>query len=776
MTRYVVAMATLVPLLVSAGTSIYLVPGWNLVGNSDSMPIQVAGSLSDKTRITSVWKWNKNTNKWAFYSPLISDSTALAAYASGKSYDVLAQIDPKEGFWVNASAVAAITGDPMAVPPEPGSAAAALVGTDLANGWNLVASADNKNPSQINTNLSTELSTYGKAMVTAWGWDATTSSWKFFAPSLEAQGASALSNYIAGKTYRNFAVAPASTDGFWVNVAASSGGGGTSQTPLEAAKAFIGTLRSNAMALNATDLSLQTELQAASTDLKNRMMPVVDSNLDGMNLAWLGLQFWNEVMNNPNAPFVPGKTFYDTSNPFLFSPKPIGGCTLYSYISIDLFTVATSKLDAKYVGCSTPETMMSINYIAPTDVNGLPTSCSVAGDWCGTYWSTRVRLAPDAADINKFAMYTQTRESRRLISAPGYFYYDSALGNTVAGLATCPAGITCQYGTPQIAVKTNYGATFPGNAASLTTTRDLAGKINSVSLTGELAPGFAIQRSPAWVYDPVNMMWLYRQNSVAVVLGDKHNVALTASLSQSSGVDKVAFSGTMNLIKNGVNETDIELGVGSYVLARPNDFGIPGFPVSYTARDGSQEMLLKLKGGSSLSRFSGDVKVAAFQSDASGTTYLPTQVTFAGSVQRNGVSFFDGTIAAELLNQETFNAQMANSSINVQAERVGVVGNVVIPNRPVINVILGMTSKLAGGLADSALLSGQYAQGTSIVNVSGSGSGMYKVITLESPNGVKLVLDKSQLIQPITYRGTLVGEYSTATKMVTYIDNTYEQF
>ena len=31
--------------------------------------------------------------------------------------------------------------------------------------------------------------------------------------------------------------------------------------------------------------------------------------------------------------------------------------------------------------------------------------------------------------------------------------------------------------------------------------------------------------------------------------------------------------------------------------------------------------------------------------DASGTSYQPTRVSFAGGVQRNGVSFFDGTVS-----------------------------------------------------------------------------------------------------------------------------------
>lgn len=250
---------------------------------------------------------------------------------------------------------------------------------------------------------------------------------------------------------------------------------------------------------------------------------------------------------------------------------------------------------------------------------------------------------------------------------------------------------------------------------------------------------------------------------------------LSAAMSQVNGVDKIDFSGTIALIKNSLPETNIELGTGSYILARPSSLGYVGGPVSYTAQNGSQEMLLKLKGGSATSSFTGDIKVGAFKSDASGNTYQPTQVSFVGSVRRNGVSFFDGTILSESLNYSSFNAQMPPSSINVLAGRVGFVGNVIIPNRPALNVTLGITSKMAGGPADASLMSGQYAQGNSIVNVSGYNSGLTNVVTLESPGGVKLVIDRSKLVYPLTKSGTLVGEYSTLTGVLTYTDSSYEQ-
>jgi len=404
-------------------------------------------------------------------------------------------------------------------------------------------------------------------------------------------------------------VAPAATDGFWVNVA-PGGTTGTGLSPLYAAKDFVSTLRSNAMALDAADLSLQTELQAVSNDLKTRMVPVVDSNLDTLNLAWLAVQFWNDVVKNPNVPFVSNKTFYDNSNPY-WQPV-IGSCEFYMDTNYAVF--ASSKDEAKYIACRTEASQMNFNYIYPTDVDGQMKDCTAVGELCGTSWTTRVRLNPDQTDADKFTLYTQTRESKELALAFGYSFWDYIQGKTISGLSSCPSGQSCYVSVlAKTFSNTNFGAAFPGNASTLTATRDTNNQINSVSLTGELSPGFNMTRNPVSGYDPVTMQWFYKPNQVVIVLGDKHNVALSAALSQVNGTDKIDLTGTIALIKNGLPETNIELGTGSYILARPSSLGYVGAPVSYTAQNGSQEMLLKLKGGSATSNFTGDIKVGAFR-------------------------------------------------------------------------------------------------------------------------------------------------------------------
>jgi hypothetical protein len=192
-----------------AQVTLNLTTGWSLLGNSSAAFIDVAATFKDATKITTVWKWNTAGSKWAFYAPSMTPS-ALATYAQGKGYDVLTSIASKEGFWVNASTAVALTG--------PAASGVTLVASDLQPSWNLVGSADNKTPSQLNQALGSSLNAAGKVIVTAWAWDAPSANWKFFAPALEAQGGTALADYITSKGYLTFSTALSAADGFWLNV------------------------------------------------------------------------------------------------------------------------------------------------------------------------------------------------------------------------------------------------------------------------------------------------------------------------------------------------------------------------------------------------------------------------------------------------------------------------------------------------------------------------------------------------------------------------------
>lgn len=187
----------------TAGRTLYLVPGWNLVGNSVNAPLEVAASLTDTSKVSSVWKWLPASSKWAFYTPLLTGQ-ALSDYAASRNYDVLTTINAGEGFWVNAKAAfSVLLPDASAVP-------AASIQSSLVTGWNLVTSGETKSPGDFD-------------VTSLWAWDANQPAWYFYAPSMNTSGE--LAAYIQSKGYSDFATIGKKLTqgvGFWANKADTS--------------------------------------------------------------------------------------------------------------------------------------------------------------------------------------------------------------------------------------------------------------------------------------------------------------------------------------------------------------------------------------------------------------------------------------------------------------------------------------------------------------------------------------------------------------------------
>ena len=195
------------------GVALRVVPGWNLLGNPVNQSIAVATQFGDTTQVNSVWKWDSTAAKWQFYTPALS-ATELQSYAASQGYAVLSEIQAGDGFWVNAKVQAdlgTVTG-----------AAINLRQSSLATGWNLMATASAITPQDFNLSLSTTPPTAGQVPVnltSLWAWDAVQSRWYFYAPSLQAQGGNALTDYVNSQNYADF-LATGKTlgqgQGFWV--------------------------------------------------------------------------------------------------------------------------------------------------------------------------------------------------------------------------------------------------------------------------------------------------------------------------------------------------------------------------------------------------------------------------------------------------------------------------------------------------------------------------------------------------------------------------------
>lgn len=182
--------------------------GWNLLGNATTSILNASALFADASPVVSVWKWSAVGQRWSLYSPTISP-TQLRAYAAASGYDVLESIAAGEGFWVNASSDGLLMmpgGAPFAISSLPPSTA--------AGGWHLRAVADTIDPARV-------ANAVGSSVRAIWAWNAIRQQWMFYAPELQAQGGSALSDYIQAHGYLDFRAANSSFGygvGFWIQM------------------------------------------------------------------------------------------------------------------------------------------------------------------------------------------------------------------------------------------------------------------------------------------------------------------------------------------------------------------------------------------------------------------------------------------------------------------------------------------------------------------------------------------------------------------------------
>ena len=186
-----------------------LVTGWNLTGSGLNAPAQVARVFGDAAKVESVWRWVSATQRWSVYLPALSP-LELAAFAAGRSYDVLSTLEAGDGFWVRAK-------EPLTVAmPRAEPIRAAQLAGRLRKGWNLLALGAADTPQQVQAAAGQAVS-----MESLWAWDAQLGTWFFYAPSLDVMGGSALTDYIRTQGFRDFTGSGKALSigvGFWVKV------------------------------------------------------------------------------------------------------------------------------------------------------------------------------------------------------------------------------------------------------------------------------------------------------------------------------------------------------------------------------------------------------------------------------------------------------------------------------------------------------------------------------------------------------------------------------
>ena len=335
-----------------------VVSGWNLLGNTGATAIDATSlpELFDATKVTSLWKWNSQTSSWVFYAPSLSKDGTLAAYASGKGYQVLSGIAPGEGFWVNAAQPFTLSRTGIA---EYGFGASSLV-----KGWNLVATGEALSPAQLDTRLGGIAA--AASFTTMWAWNSTDSKWYFYAPSLAANDT--LAAYIENKGYRDFGTLTTGNGlGFWLNsnVAAPQFGGiilsavnNTDQVTIAWLDAKDGTTPPSQIKYN-IHLSATPDFTPTSANLYQSVTGVKQAAITGLTAGTsyniLVLAVNNEGYASSGRKYVSVTTMTD---PFIFSSTT----PLFDAQSNGLVPPAVAGWEIRYpyTGTEIPPTVGSI--------------------------------------------------------------------------------------------------------------------------------------------------------------------------------------------------------------------------------------------------------------------------------------------------------------------------------------------------------------------------------------------------------------------------------
>ena len=498
------------------------------------------------------------------------------------------------------------------------------------------------------------------------------------------------------------------------------------------AKVLMGTLRSNAKALDATDLSLQTELTKVNVDMTDGVFPVVDSTTEMLRTAAFGV----DLLKAAQA----GSTTFEQART---NTHYYAGC---SVTVADFSRTARNREEAQAVMCSSYQ------------VRNFNQFDSRTGQTTTWRWRHRLQIRPQA-DGSSFEMKTTTRREYQEWVPNGNsgswrntFENDRDNAGKPKGTNGQPIDYSVRQGDEGVAVLT-LGP------------RNNAGDLTRVQLKGTLAPSL-----------------VYRGLGASALIANDaryHEVDIDVALTNASGREKLTFNedSFIKLFIGASRDTakfHSSIGIGSDSLV--------DLPQNPNAKDGTERMVISLGYVVGNSALRGRLEVSDPKWDVSRTVYVPTKMAFGGRVERRTdgnspwVDFLRGSINVELLNHTTRNAAAPLTAANSMKMQATTNVVVTIPTRPVLNVNNLVITVDDQGASQTGTLAGQYRQGSVVINLDGESKPGVEVLSLTSSEGIKLVYDKSKTAHPMTKNGVLVGVYDEASKKLTYIDNSFEQF
>ncbi len=285
-------------------------------------------------------------------------------------------------------------------------AAAISYPLNLNNGWNLLGNS-------LSTPIDVK-ATFGAQtnVTTAWKWNATSSTWAFYAPSLDNNGT--LATYAASKGYKVLSTIDPG-EGYWVNATAAS---------------TMGNQAGSSFALNAANLSAGWNLSATGDEVTPAAFSNTAGNVttlwawDNANSNW-HFHAPSLAANNTLAGYITSKGYKDFGALTLGSGR---GFWVNSAGLINVAPVANAGVSQNVVAGST----VTLNGAASSDANG---------DALTYVWTLTAKPAGSAAALTNATAVAPTFVADKAGSYVATLVVNDGKLNSTASTITVTAGV-----------------------------------------------------------------------------------------------------------------------------------------------------------------------------------------------------------------------------------------------------------------------------------------------------------------------------------------------
>ena len=186
----------------------------------------------------------------------------------------------------------------------------------------------------------------------------------------------------------------------------------------------------------------------------------------------------------------------------------------------------------------------------------------------------------------------------------------------------------------------------------------------------------------------------------------------------------------------------------------------------------ANELQMTLRGMMGSTSINGTLHASESKQDKSKTTVVPTRLSFEGSLKHQDATVFSGNVSLTRNGYENFNAAAAESTNNFVADTFEIAGSLTVANRPALGLTLGATRTGP----DSANISAQYRDGTSVINasVTATADERQPLVKVSSADGVAFSFTSTSVPVQVTKDGAVAAELDLNKGIITYIDGTTE--